>query len=343
MNMNQWIESVLRSKNKIAIPLMTHPGIELREEKILSAVKHGEIHFQAIKALQEKFNPAVSVSNIMMDLTVEAEAFGSKIKFSETEVPSVIGRIVHDQESIEKLQVPKISDGRLPEYLKAAQLASQNITDRPVFAGCIGPFSLAGRLFDLSEIMTELYINPESIKILLRKCCELLLPYVKKFKELGADGIIMAEPAAGLLSAEMCDEFSSVFIKPIVEEVQDENFLFVLHNCGNNGHATQSMLSTGAKALHLGNKINIVAVLNEVPENILIMGNLDPVGIFKLSTSEQVYEKTINLLNETAAHKNFIISTGCDTPPGVPLKNVEAFFNAVKDYNKKQKMAESAK
>lgn len=336
MNMNKWIQSVLESNERLAIPLMTHPGIELCGENVLSAVNSGKIHYDAIKSLHDKFHPSVSVSNIMMDLTVEAEAFGSKIKFSESEVPAVIGRIVSDHESIEQLKIPSLSDGRIPEYLKAAEIAAQQISDCPVFAGCIGPFSLAGRLFDLSEIMTELYINPDSIKLLLEKCSSFLFSYVKKFKELGANGIIMAEPAAGLLSAEMCDEFSSVFIKPIVDEVQDENFLFVLHNCGNTGHATQSMLSTGAKALHLGNKINIIDALEEVPENILIMGNLDPVGVFKLATAEQVYDKTTNLLDETGSYKNFIISTGCDTPPGVPMENIEAFFNAVKNYNQKK-------
>jgi uroporphyrinogen decarboxylase len=334
MNMNNWIEFVLQSKDRLAIPLMTHPGIELAGEKILTAVNDGEIHYRAIKSIQERFNPAVSVSNIMMDLTVEAEAFGSKINFYEDEVPSVSGRIVFDDDSIKTLKIPDLSVGRIPQYLKAAELAATNISDRPVFAGCIGPFSLAGRLFDLSEIMTELYTNPDGIKILLEKCSQFLLPYIKKFKEYGANGIIMAEPAAGLLSGEMCDEFSSVFIKPIADEVQDENFLFILHNCGNTGQATQSMLSTGAKALHLGNKIDIVNALKEVPEDIVVMGNLDPVGVFKLSTADKVYEKTMTLLKETKVYKNYIISTGCDTPPGVPMKNVEVFFEAVKDYNK---------
>lgn len=333
MNMSDWVRSVTDSNQRLAIPLMTHPGLELTEKKIIDAIKCGEIHFNAIRALHDKFNSAVSVLNIMMDLTVEAEAFGSKINFSDDEVPTVVDRLITDVFEIEKLIVPDLNTGRIPEYLTAARLSAEHINDRPVFAGCIGPFSLAGRLFGLSEIMTELYLNPDLIKLLLEKCCQLILPYAKKFKEVGANGIIMAEPAAGLLSADMCDEFSSQFIKPIVDEIQDENFLFTLHNCGNTGHVTHSMLSTGAKAIHLGNKIDIVNVLNELPENILIMGNLDPVGVFKLSNKDQVYSKTKELLEATSKYKNFIISSGCDTPPGVPLENIQAFFDAVNDYN----------
>jgi uroporphyrinogen decarboxylase len=57
----------------------------------------------------------------------------------------------------------------MPQYLKTAQLAVDDVSDRPVFAGCIGPFSLAGRLYDMSEMMTALFLEPESIKRLLKK------------------------------------------------------------------------------------------------------------------------------------------------------------------------------
>ena len=71
----------------------------------------------------------------------------------EHEVPSVTGRLVYDEETVNNLQVPSLSAGRMPEYLKANRLAVENIKDKPVLSGCIGPFSLAGRLYDMSEIM----------------------------------------------------------------------------------------------------------------------------------------------------------------------------------------------
>ena len=42
-------------------------------------------------------------------------------------------------------------------YLDAIAEAKKLITDRPVFAGVIGPFSLAGRLVDVTEAMTTRY------------------------------------------------------------------------------------------------------------------------------------------------------------------------------------------
>jgi len=331
MNMNKWVESVLKSNKRFAIPIMTHPGIDFIDKKILDAVTDGEIQFQAIKAIQERYSP--DAATMIMDLTVEAEAFGCTINFPDNEIPTVAERLVGDRESIEKLNIPKLKSARIPQYLKAAKLAVENITDKPVFAGCIGPFSLAGRLFDLSEIMTALYIEPDVIKLLLKKCTAFLLKYIHEIEKLGANGIVMAEPAAGLLSLEMCDEFSSCYIKQIVDEVQEEDFLFILHNCGNTGQVTQSMISTGAGGLHFGNKIDIIETLKEVPAGILVMGNLDPVGVFKMGKPEEIYKETTALLHKTAGYKNFVISSGCDTPPDVPNGNIEAFFEAVKTFN----------
>lgn len=333
MNMHKWANLILQSDKRLAIPLMTHPGIELSGHKVIEAISSGEIQFQAMKAIQENFNNNVVVCNTMMDLTIEAEAFGCKINFYDNEVPTVAGPVVFDMASINALQIPPMTSGRLPEYLKATRLVVENLPGIPVFAGCIGPVSLAGRLYNMTEMMTSLYIEPGTMKLLLKKCSEFLLEYILEFKKTGAHGIIMAEPVAGLLTAGLCDEFSSAFIKDIVKQVQDENFLFILHNCGNTGHVTQSMISTGAKALHFGNKIDILKVLNEAPDDILILGNLDPVGVFKMLKPSDVYNETMSLLKQTSNYKNFIISTGCDTPPGIPIENIQAFFSAVQNYN----------
>ena len=42
--------------------------------------------------------------------------------------------------------------------------------------------------------------------------------------------------------------------------------MVILHNCGNKGHLTQSMIATRAKALHFGNAINMVEALSEIPD-----------------------------------------------------------------------------
>jgi uroporphyrinogen decarboxylase len=185
----------------------------------------------------------------------------------------------------------------------------------------------------MTEIMTELFMVPETIKALLEKCTAFLQSYINEMKNIGLNGVIMAEPAAGLLDEPLCNRFSSVFIKQIVEKVQDDNFLFILHNCGNHGNVTRSMISTGAGGLHFGNSMDMDRALSEVPANIMVFGNIDPVGLFKLAQPSDLLRQTSALLETAANHPNFVLSTGCDTPPGVPEENILSFFAATRQHS----------
>lgn len=331
LNMKEWINEIIQKKEVVAMPIMTHPGIEMIGKTVRDAVTDGQVHYNAIQALSEKYPTAAAT--VIMDLTVEAEAFGAEIVFPENEVPSVVGRLLNDEGAIDKLEIPALNKGRIPQYLKANMLAAKAITDRPVFAGCIGPYSLAGRLYDMSEIMMLIYINPEAAHSLLKKCSDFILRYCMALKATGVNGVVMAEPAAGLLSDEDCTQYSSVFIKEIVEKVQDDHFTVILHNCGNTGHCTRAMVATGAAAYHFGNKINMVEALKEVPADALAMGNLDPVSLFKAATPEVMKKATLDLLEATRSYPNFVLSSGCDTPPHTPAENIDAFFAALNEFN----------
>lgn len=331
IEISTWIEEILQQKRRKAVPIMTHPGIELCEKTVKEAVTNGAVHADAIIKLNEKY-PA-DASAVIMDLTVEAEAFGAEVIFPEDEVPSVTGRLVHDFDSVQALQIPPLTAGRVPEYLKANRLTVKSITTKPVFAGCIGPFSLAGRLFDLSEMLVAIYIEPETVNSLLDKCTAFLIDYCKAIRSTGVQGLVIAEPSAGLVSNDDCTKYSTAYVKKIVEAIQDENFLVILHNCGNTGHCTKAMIDSGAKGLHFGNKINMIETLKECPKDILVMGNLDPVGLLKQSASKQVFDETLALLNVTKEYPNFVISTGCDVPPYIPQDNIKSFYDAIEEYN----------
>lgn len=341
INMTQWVADIIRQRKVAAIPVMTHPGIELNGHTVRQAVSDGNIHYEAVMTLAKQFPSAAACT--IMDLTTEAEAFGAQIAFSDDAVPAVASRLLTDVNSIYDLQVPSLTSGRIPQYLKANLLAAKNssrftlhasLEKRPLFAGCIGPFSLAGRLYDMSDIMVLIYEHPDAAHVLLDKCTQFIIKYCEALKLTGANGVLMAEPAAGLLSNDDCMTFSSPYVKRIVDRVQDDHFIVVLHNCGNQGHCTRAMVATGAVAYHFGNKCQMDEVIRDVPPTALAMGNLDPVSLFKDGTPEQMREATLDLLDKMRSYPNFVLSSGCDTPPHTPIENINAFFDVLNEWNK---------
>ena len=332
MDIKTWMTDVFSKPERIAIPIMTHPGIEMIGKTVLDAVTDGIVHADANKALNDRYPSAAST--VIMDLTVEAETFGCAINFSRDEVPTVSCRLVSNYDEVEQLQVPSLTTGRAPQYLLANRLTAAAITDKPVFGGCIGPYSLAGRLFNMTEIMIAIYTEPDTVHLLLEKCTQFLIDYSLAQKATGINGIIIAEPAAGLLSDDDCLQYSSLYIKQIVDALQDDTFAVILHNCGNTGHCTSAMLHVGANGYHFGNSMNMIEALKACPTDVLVLGNVDPVGVFRMSTPEQVKQTTKSLLEQTTGYQNYVLSSGCDVPPHIPLPNVEAFYEALADYNR---------
>ena len=330
-NMSKWRYDVLADNRRQALPIMTYPGLEFTGENVFDIITKGENQYKCIDVLAKNFPTIAGV--MVMDLSVEAEAFGAKVKFHKDEVPDVTGPIIDNAKLIEKLKVPEVGIGRTGEFVKAAGIAAENIKDRPVFGGIIGPYSLAVRLFDMTGFMMYTLTDPDSAKMLISKTTEFLIKYARAFKDIGANGVIIAEPAAGLLSPTDCDNFSSIFVKSIVEAVQDEDFMVILHNCGNTETLIASMLSTGATGLHFGNSVNMIEVLKQIPSDILVFGNLDPVNVFKLGNPELIRKKTLALLNSTKSYRNFVVSSGCDIPPLTDINNIQSFFDAIDEFN----------
>ncbi|MDU7028496.1 uroporphyrinogen decarboxylase family protein [Robinsoniella peoriensis] len=330
-NMRLWLEEMKKSTVKKGLPVLSFPAIQLMGITVNELISDSSLQAKGMKLIADRVDAAASVS--LMDLSLEAECFGSTIRYSDDEVPTVIGSIISTEEEAEALKIPEIGDGRTRIYIEAIEKACKLITDRPVFAGIIGPFSLAGRLLDVTEAMIYCYEEPDMVHTLLEKVTEFLIKYANAYKAVGAHGIVMAEPLAGLLSPSLAEEFSSEYVKKIVDSVQDDHFLVIYHNCGNSTIQTiDSILSTGSAAYHFGNAISMADMMTHIPEDTIAMGNVDPAAEFRNGSPESIREATLKVMNDCCKYPNFVISSGCDIPPLSKWENIDAFFAAVNEF-----------
>ena len=331
MNMKKWAADLLAADKKLPMPVLSFPSVTLLGIGVKELISDPELQAKGMKAVADRNRASASVS--MMDLSVEAEAFGSVIRVSDDEVPTVIGAIASDEEEAKALKVPEIGAGRTGLYIKAIEKAAQLITDRPVLAGIIGPFSLTGRLIDVNEAMIKCYEEPEMVHTVLEKTTQFLIEYAKAYKSAGANGIVIAEPLAGLLSPDLTEEFSEPYVKRIVDAVQDDEFAVVYHNCGDcTIRQIDSILRTGALAYHFGNSIDMSEMMKHIPSDVLAMGNVDPAEQFRNGTPESIKAETKRIMGECCRYPNFVISSGCDIPPMSPWENIDAFFEAAAEF-----------
>ena len=325
--MKKIAEKMLSDKSK-TMPILSFPSAQLLGIDVNELISSSEMQKEGMKKITERCSVGASLN--MMDLSVEAEAFGAEVKFAENEIPTITKGIIDDICDAEDIAVPSVGMGRTNIYIEGVKKAKEEIKDVPVFCGVIGPYSLAGRLFDMTELMMECYDSPDEVKVLLDKATEFLIEYIKAFKAVGADGVVMAEPAAGLLSPALNEEFSAPYVKKIIKEVNDDNFVFCYHNCGDNVvKMADEIAALGADIYHFGNAIDIKEIVPSMPKDSIVMGNVDPV-LFKTGKKEEIEKAVEKVFADCNEFDNFMISSGCDIPADSKWENIDAYFEKVK-------------
>lgn len=328
MNIRNLLWEAAKVGAKKAMPILSFPAAQKMGVSVETLVKSAALQAQAMEIVARETATIASVS--LMDLSVEAEAFGAQVRFAADEVPAIIGQLVSDEDEANALAVPDLSAGRASLCIEAVRTAKQNITDKPVLAGMIGPYSLAGRLMDVTEIMYLCFDEPETVHTVLDKVTQYLIQYGQAMKDAGADGVMMAEPLAGILSPDMAEEFSMPYVKRIIDALQGDDFAVLYHNCGNSvPQMLEQIYQLGAAAYHFGNAIDMEAVMKVTPASILVMGNIDPAGQFAGGTVDSITAATRDLLTKCGSYPNFIPSSGCDIPAHAKWDNIQAFFCAV--------------
>ena len=333
MNMNEWVASVMAAPRKKAIPVLSFPCISLLDCTVNQLTHDSALQAKGMLEIARRCDTGAAVS--FMDLSVEAEAFGSTIRNFDDEVPTVIGEIITDPEEVADLEVPEVGAGRTSLYLDAIRKVANEITDRPVFAGVIGPYSLASRLMDVNETMFYCYDEPDMVHTVLDKVSTFTIAYCNAYKAAGANGVMIAEPLGGLLSPAMAEEFSHAYVKRIVEAVQTDEFAVIYHNCGDNvALMKDGIYGLGAMGYHFGDAVRMTDMLVGAPADVLVMGNVSPAQQFRGGTPESIREETLKIMAQCCGNANFVISSGCDIPPQSSWENIDSFFAAAAAYYK---------
>ncbi len=312
------------------MPLLSFPAAQLVGANVYEFTHDAALQARGIAEVARRTDAAAAVC--MMDLSVEAEAFGCTVKCEANEVPTVVGILISDEDEARALEVPAVGTARTGLYVEAAHLAKAAVTDRPVLAGIIGPFSLVGRLMDVSEALMNCIADEDFVFAALEKATAFLIEYAKAYKAAGVDGIVMAEPLAGLLSPALEAEFSAPYVKEIIDAVQDEHFVVIYHNCGpNTPKMTESLYANGAAAYHFGDAVELCDLLEKMPADRPVMGNISPSERFAGGTPDEMYAATTALLEKAVQYPHFVLSSGCDIPMHASWDNIDAFFKAAKD------------
>ena len=110
MNIYKLLKTVAESDKKRALPILSFPAAQKLNVSVEDLVKNSFLQAKAMEVISTHTDTIAAVS--LMDLSFEAEAFGADIRFSEDEVPALVGQLVSDEDEANALKVPSLEAGR---------------------------------------------------------------------------------------------------------------------------------------------------------------------------------------------------------------------------------------
>lgn len=315
---------VKSSPRRLVAPLLGYPGARLTNSSLKQNEFNPMLHAATISRIVEQFAPDVAF--FMMDLSLEAGALGLPVRYPLYESPTVEDHPVLQVSDLEKLRVvDPLKDCRIRAYIKVMELMSRSISI-PRAAYVTGPFTLAGLLMGASEIAVSTITDPGLVHPVVDFCKDICIRYSRALTEAGADIVVVLEPTATFLSPQAFAEFCGAYVREAVAApgVADS---VVLHICGDTSHILREMCATGACALSLDSPVDLRAAASMIDPEVVLIGNIDPVGVMVHESPPEVARAARELLDSMACCDNFVFSTGCDLPYETPHENIDALMN----------------
>ncbi len=328
------VSNAYGEKRRLVAPLVGFPGVKMAGSSVKLAQQNYGEHFKVLRTISDTFKPDVIFP--LMDLSVEANALGRFTVFPKQESATVV-KDDFSLEDIEKLERIDISyDSRVNAYVETLKLMKNNLAST-IFRGAYvtGPYTLSALLMGAEEAAMSTILHPEELHKTSDLATKKILDYVKHLISSGAQIICILEPSAMMLGVDHFEEFSMQYVKTISEVCRKSGVQSVYHICGNTMHLVEKMCEAGVDALSLDSTeagINLIEVAERIPNDVVIIGNINPIGSILTGNRNNVRKEVNDLLKNMQSYPNFILSTGCDLPLETPVENIAAFMQTGRDY-----------
>lgn len=320
---------------RLIAPLMGSPGVELIGSNIKIAQQNFGEHYKVIKKLVDTFSADIVFP--LMDLSVEANAIGRYTIFPKQHSATVPKDSFHPEE-IERFREINLSfDSRVIGYVETMKLMSIGLSKDVIKGAYVtGPYTVAALIMGASEAAMATIKYADDLHKLCDLTTEKIEEYVRLLISAGAEVIFILEPSAVMLGPKQFQEFSAFYVKHINHSCKYSGVKVIYHTCGNTMHLIEKMVEADVGGLSLDSKetgVNLPGVAKRVPENVVVIGNINPTTTMLFGNPEDVRREVVELLDAMKMYPNFILSTGCDLPQETPWENIHAFMNAGRQYN----------
>jgi [methyl-Co(III) methanol-specific corrinoid protein]:coenzyme M methyltransferase len=269
------------------------------------------------------------------DLCIEAEAMGCEINvYAHSEdllYPTIKKKLIHNEAEME-ITIPTgiTKRGRVPLMVETIKLLKKDIgSEAAVGSYVLGPFTLAGQIMELNDLLKLSFKKPDKIGKLLEQLTDVIIQVAGEYQKAGVDYITVREMGAtsDVLSPRVFKSLILPHLKKIFETITVPS---VIHICGKTNDIVPSMAESGAKAISVDQKNDLAETRKKLGPKALLFGNYDPYNVLVAGTPDLVRQTVRKCIEDGVS----AVWPGCDIWPTVPAENIKSMMDEVRNYRR---------
>jgi len=176
----------------------------------------------------------------------------------------------------------------------------------------------------------QLFSQPELVLSLLGKSHEFLAEYAMAFRTGWRGGSSWRSPQPDCSRRRGLAKIFVSVRKADCHRRQNENSPSFSTTAQAKLAHLPKVLESGAEIYHFGAPMDLLAALQQVKgAKLFCAATSIRHTLFTTGTPDTIRTEAMHLLHAAAGNPAFVLSSGCDLPPGTRLENVEVFYQVV--------------
>ncbi len=270
----------------------------------------------------------------VMDVSVEAEALGARLVYPSHDYPYVQSHAFTTSTNLQHVSIPDpFLQGRMPEILEASRILRREVGEETLVVGCIlGPMTLATQLVGMETALYLAIDDPDSFERLLDFAMRVVIRFGEAQVEAGAHLPLVFDPSAStaVIPPSFFREFELPRLKRLFSELKAAGALSGwLHIAGPIAPLVSFYEETGAEIFNFDYCVEPNEIIRTAP-GLCFDGNIKSLD-FETEEPESILDQSLHLKELFSTRGGFILSSGCEIPPGSRPENVAALVSATRE------------
>lgn len=274
---------------------------------------------------------ALDAAILFSDILVIPEALGQPYRFRD-EGGIAMDRRLETAADVASLNPASAVEENLSYVAHTLRLLRRELGDQTALLGFGGsPWTLASYMIEggssenFERIKTLFYTQRPIFDALLTKLSDALIVYLQMQIRAGADAVQIFDSWGGIIAGRDYEAASLQWIRRIIAALPKE-FPVILYAKGTTPHLLDQAFS-GAKVLSVDWTCDLSIVRRNLPPNVAVQGNLDPVLLN--TTPEVVRHETSRLLESMRGLNGHIFNLGHGIMPQARIDCVQTLVETV--------------